>query len=106
MIRGATGARGEILNTKEVGQLQCQRHEFGLPDGWRADHLFGLRMPEGLKLEALKEELESRRIFVSLRGNALRVSPRVYNDESDVGALIEALQDVVTPTTSAGSKGL
>ena len=63
-------------------------------DEWRANHLFGLRMPEGLKLEALKAELEARRIFVSLRGSALRVSPHVYNDERDVGALIEALQDV------------
>ncbi len=65
-------------------------------DEWRADHLFGLRMPEGLKLETLKAELESRQIFVSLRGNALRVSPHVYNDEGDVGALTEALQDVAS----------
>jgi selenocysteine lyase/cysteine desulfurase len=63
-------------------------------DEWRANHLFGLRMPEGLKLEALKAELEARQIFVSLRGSALRVSLHVYNNESDVEALIEALQDV------------
>ena len=67
-------------------------------DEWRADHLFGLRMPEGLELEALKAELEARRIFVSLRGSALRVSPHVYNDEGDVGALIEALQGAVSAT--------
>jgi len=60
-------------------------------DEWRADHLFGLRMPEGLELDALKAELESRKIHASLRGSALRVSPHVYNDEDDVGALIEAL---------------
>ena len=71
-------------------------------DEWRADHLFGLRMPEGLELEALKAELELRQIFVSLRGSALRVSPHVYNDESDVGALIEALQRAAAPTASAG----
>ena len=66
-------------------------------DEWRADHLFGLRMPEGLDLEALKAELEARRIFVSLRGSALRVSPHVYNDENDVGALLEAFQAVTAP---------
>ena len=60
-------------------------------DEWRADHLFGLRMPADLELNALKGQLESRKIFVSLRGSALRVSPHVYNDEDDVGALIEAL---------------
>lgn len=60
-------------------------------DEWRADHLFGLRMPEGLELDALKAELESRKIYVSLRGSALRVSPHVFNHEGDMGALIEAL---------------
>ncbi len=74
-------------------------------DQWRADHLFGLRMPEGLELEALKAELEARQIFVSLRGSALRVSPHVYNDESDIGALIEALQGAATPTASSGPRG-
>ena len=64
-------------------------------DEWRAAHLFGLRMPEGLELTALKAELEARRIFVSLRGSALRVSPHLYNDEDDVGALIDALRTVV-----------
>jgi selenocysteine lyase/cysteine desulfurase len=67
-------------------------------DEWRANHLFGLRMPEGLELDVPKAELEARQIFVSLRGSALRVSPHVYNDESDVGALIEALRDVTMPT--------
>ncbi len=71
-------------------------------DEWRADHLFGLRMPEGLELEALKAELDARKIFVSLRGSALRVSPHVYNDENDVGALIEALRGAVSPTASGG----
>ncbi len=61
----------------------------------RAAHLFGLRMPEGLALTALKAELERRKIFVSLRGSALRVSSHLYNDEDDVGALVEALRAAV-----------
>jgi selenocysteine lyase/cysteine desulfurase len=64
-------------------------------DKWRGAHLFGLRMPEGLELTALKAELEARKIFVSLRGSALRVSPHLYNDEDDVGALIDALKAAV-----------
>ncbi len=61
-------------------------------------------MPEGLELEALEKELEARQIFVSLRGSALRVSPHVYNDESDVGALIEALQGAAAPRASGGRR--
>ncbi len=59
---------------------------------WRASHLFGLRMPEGLELAALKDALAARKISASLRGSALRLSANVYNDEQDVAALMEALR--------------
>lgn len=60
-------------------------------DAWRAPHLFGLRVPEGTSLDGLKARLAEHRVFVSQRGNAVRVSPHVYNDADDVGALMEAL---------------
>ena len=68
---------------------------FSLEREWRSSHLLGLRMPEGLELGVLKAELDARQIFVSLRGSALRVSPNVYNDEGDVGVLLEALAAAV-----------
>jgi len=61
---------------------------------FRAGHLFGLRMPEGIELSAVKEALERRKVYASLRGSALRVGPNVYNDAEDVAALIEALREV------------
>ncbi len=62
---------------------------------WRGGHLFGLRMPPGLDLLALKEALERRRVVASLRGSALRLSPNVYNDEADVAALLDGLREAV-----------
>ncbi len=62
---------------------------------WRADHLFGLRMPPGLELDALAESLRRRGVIASLRGTALRLSPNVYNDESDVAALLGGLREAV-----------
>jgi selenocysteine lyase/cysteine desulfurase len=41
--------------------------------------------------------LRRRNIFASLRGSALRVSPNVYNDESDLSALVQVLTDVAMP---------
>jgi selenocysteine lyase/cysteine desulfurase len=61
-------------------------------EAWRGSHLFGLRMPEGVDLVGLKETLAERNVSVSLRGSALRLSPNVYNDEVDVGVLLEALK--------------
>jgi len=62
---------------------------------WRAAHLFGLRMPAGIDLAALKETLAERNVSVSLRGTALRLSPNVYNDEVDLGVLAEVLRAAV-----------
>jgi selenocysteine lyase/cysteine desulfurase len=62
---------------------------------WRANHLFGLRMPHGLALDVLAEALGTRGVVASLRGTALRVSPNVYNDERDVDALLAGLREAV-----------
>lgn len=59
---------------------------------WRADHLLGLRAPAGLDLQRVQQALAARRVAVSVRGAALRVSPNVYNDAADVDALREALR--------------
>lgn len=64
-------------------------------DAWRSPHLFGLRTPPGIDLDALQAELKRRRVSVSRRGSSLRVSPHVYNDEGDVRALLDALRAAV-----------
>jgi selenocysteine lyase/cysteine desulfurase len=61
----------------------------------RGAHLFGLRTPPGLDLERLHQALHTRKVFVSLRGSALRVSPNVYNDDGDLNALVAVLSEVV-----------
>ncbi|MDT8369375.1 MAG: aminotransferase class V-fold PLP-dependent enzyme [Longimicrobiales bacterium] len=62
---------------------------------FRADHLFGLRMPAGVDLAHLGATLASRAIHTSLRGSALRVSPHLYNDEADIDALTAVLREGV-----------
>lgn len=68
---------------------------------WRAGHIVGLRMPEGIVPQELQAQLAARQIQVSVRGEVLRVSPHVYNDHGDIGSLVSALgesvRSVVTP---------
>ncbi len=58
----------------------------------RSAHLFGIRAPKGLPVERLRLELTRRNVSVSARGDAVRVSPHVYNDEADMEALRAALR--------------
>jgi selenocysteine lyase/cysteine desulfurase len=62
-------------------------------EGSRGAHLFGLRTPPGLDLKRLHDALQHRKVFVSLRSSALRVSPNVYNDQADLDALMEVLNE-------------
>jgi selenocysteine lyase/cysteine desulfurase len=47
--------------------------------------------------ETVHAELLRRRVFVSRYGDRLRVSLHFYNDESDIGRLIDALVDITAP---------
>ena len=58
----------------------------------RANHLVGLSLPDHRSTERLAEELRRRKISVSLRGDAVRVSPNVYNRADELGRLVAALR--------------
>jgi selenocysteine lyase/cysteine desulfurase len=63
-------------------------------DACRGAHLFGLRAPAGADPARLQAALRERRVSVSLRGDAVRVAPHVYNTPDDVAALADALRAV------------
>jgi selenocysteine lyase/cysteine desulfurase len=54
----------------------------------RAHHLFGIYLPEDKNMETLKRLISSKNIFVSYRGQAIRVAPNVYNDADDLEKLL------------------
>ena len=56
-------------------------------------HLFGLYLPEAVDPEILQARLAEQRVFVSVRGRAIRVSPHLYNDQADIEALRRVLRD-------------
>lgn len=55
---------------------------------FRAHHLIGVRLPQRIDLAQLKMALKANQVFVSMRGNSIRVAPHVYNDASDFEALV------------------
>ncbi|WP_420580502.1 aminotransferase class V-fold PLP-dependent enzyme [Reichenbachiella sp.] len=57
----------------------------------RGSHLFGIKFPKE-KMEDLATSLKVNRVSVSTRGEFIRVSPHVYNDERDMKKLLQALK--------------
>ncbi|MBX2961190.1 MAG: aminotransferase class V-fold PLP-dependent enzyme [Cyclobacteriaceae bacterium] len=58
---------------------------------WRGSHLFGIRLPASTDLEKIKQSLFKHNVYLSFRGNAIRVAPNVYNTEKDFQKLFKAL---------------
>jgi selenocysteine lyase/cysteine desulfurase len=61
------------------------------PKQLRSPHLVGVHL-KGMDAEALAEAMAAAEVFVSVRGDAMRVSPHVYNDADDIDRLIEVLR--------------
>ena len=76
-----------------TGEIAGRAAALGLgavPAPLRAPHYLGLRFPAGMPA-GLGAQLAARDVYVSVRGNALRVTPHLYNDGEDVDRLIGAL---------------
>ena len=60
-------------------------------EAYRGSHMFGVRLPKGMDLEKVKSALLKHKIYVSVRGTSIRVSPNVYNTEKDLQRLTKVL---------------
>lgn len=74
-----------------TGQLLRGLRLAGPNEAGRAAHLIGLCVPDGVDLAALAARLREGNVYVSVRGDVIRVSPHVYNDTEDINALGELL---------------
>lgn len=61
----------------------------------RAGHFLGLRFPRGVP-DGLLEALREARVYLSVRGDSLRITPHVYNNDADEDRLMHALERAIT----------
>ncbi len=69
------------------------------PAHQRAGHFLGLRFPAnrfpGGVPDGLAEALAAAKVFVSLRGASLRVTPHLYNNSADGARLLSVMEDML-----------
>jgi selenocysteine lyase/cysteine desulfurase len=77
------------ISTQAIESLR-ERGYWIEDEAYRGGHLFGLR---NLRQNAqkIREVLHRNNIFVSQRGDAIRVAPNMYNDSKDMSRLVKAL---------------
>jgi len=62
------------------------------PQNLRAPHMLGLYMPTGLP-DDLPTRFATQNVFASVRGDAIRVAPHLYNNAADIDRLFAVLEE-------------
>jgi len=73
---------------KELKEIGC----FIENEAFRKHHLFGIYLPKHLNIDTIKQRFNEQQISVSFRGNAIRVSPNVYNTQEDFKKLVNCFK--------------
>jgi selenocysteine lyase/cysteine desulfurase len=83
---------GELTDLVEV---EASRRGLGaIPAERRVRHMIGLRLDAQVP-EDLAAHLAREKVYVSVRGESVRVSPHIYNNQRDVERLFEVLDRVI-----------
>ena len=75
-------------------RIAAEARELGLEtlaDERRPGHFLGLIFPEGVP-EELPEKLKAQKIYVSVRGKSVRVTPHLWIDDNDIDRLLTVLK--------------
>ena len=60
-------------------------------DNQRANHMFGIKLPKHVDVESLKNTLKEQKIYLSFRGDYLRLSCHLFNTKKDFDLLYTSL---------------
>jgi selenocysteine lyase/cysteine desulfurase len=72
-------------------RLAARLEEHGIEaEAGRAPHFLPVRFAGGLP-EGIEARLAAAGVHVSLRGETMRITPHLYNDEADAERLVAAL---------------
>jgi selenocysteine lyase/cysteine desulfurase len=79
--------------TRRVCEGLAELGGSALPERHRVGHLIGIRMPAEV-IQRAARALAAARVFVSIRGDYIRIAPHLYNDESDIDRLVDCLREL------------
>ncbi len=60
----------------------------------RVPNLIGINFKDGVP-EGVAERLAEKKVFVSIRGDSIRIAPHIYNEKADVDRLFDVLESAL-----------
>lgn len=77
--------------TKQLTDLGCHIED----SEYRTHHLFGIKLPEHLDIKKLKIALQEQQIFISFRGQYIRISCHLFNTETHFENLVNCIKSIL-----------
>jgi len=75
---------------------ELQELGFSIEDeNYRSHHLIGIKIPDFVDIDNLKLQFKNDHIYVSFRGNYMRLSPHLYNTKEDFNALVKIIKATI-----------
>jgi selenocysteine lyase/cysteine desulfurase len=106
LIPAATAAMEQLLNwgvsevsaysgalNRKIAATAVQCGFSVTPEPYRAPHYLCLRRQHGLPQD-LSAKLAREKVFVSVRGTSVRITPHLYNSDQDIDRLIHLLKEI------------
>ena len=75
---------------KQFRALGC----FVEDENYRGHHMFGVYLPKHIDLELLKAKFEEENIYLSVRGNSIRIAAHVFNSKTDLEKVLNCIKSV------------
>ena len=80
--------------TRVIAERASQLGLISVEENRRAGHYLGLGFPGGMP-QNIHQQLAAHHVHVSIRGEAMRVTPHLYNTDRDIDRLFEVLELVL-----------
>ena len=62
---------------------------------YRSHHLFGILLPPTINIDVLKAKLKTNQIYLSFRGNYIRISCHLFNTKDDFAKLLTCIKAIL-----------
>ena len=84
-----------IKNLIDYIRKTAEENNFSLPlEQYSAPHMTGILLKDNINKD-LGVKLAENKIFVSIRGNNIRISPHLYNSKKDIDSFFNVLHDLI-----------
>lgn len=94
LIEWGVGNIAETLGATTAA-IEARLAEMGIvANPARAPHYLSVRFPRGLA-DDVENRLAAAEVHVSLRGDRMRITPHLYNDENDADRLVREIREAV-----------